>query len=70
MKKYSNGNDAMFETARKIAANDEDLIVRSDTNIGLASLQNRSIRLITAFIPFVSRIPLGTYRPNPVLAND
>jgi len=61
----------MFEAARKIAENDDDLIVRSDTNNGPASLQNRSSRLMTAFIPFIRwLIPLGAYHSNPALEND
>jgi hypothetical protein len=51
MKEYSNGNEAIFEAARKMAAKEEDLMVRRETKSGPASLQNKSIRLSTAFIP-------------------
>jgi len=40
----------MFDAAKNIAAKDAEGIVSTETNSGPASLQNRSIRRITAFI--------------------
>jgi len=40
----------MFDDARNIAAKDAEGMVSTETNSGPASLQNRSIRRITAFI--------------------
>jgi len=50
MKKYSKGKETKFEPARNHAAKDGEGIVRTETNNGPASLQNKSILRIVAFI--------------------
>jgi hypothetical protein len=54
MKKYSKGKEIKFEPARNQAAKEGDGIVRTETNNGPASLQNKSIRRIVAFISIIS----------------
>ena len=50
MKKYSKGNEMKLKPAKNQAANEDDGIVRTETNNGPASLQNKSILRIVAFI--------------------
>ena len=50
MKKYSNERETKLDPARNNAANDDDGMVSTETNRGPASLQNRSIRRIVAFM--------------------
>jgi hypothetical protein len=50
MKKYSKGNERKLKPAKNQAANEGDGIVRTETNNGPASLQNKSILRIVAFI--------------------
>jgi hypothetical protein len=50
MKQYSKGRETIFDPARKSAAKAGEGIIRTDTNRGPASLQNRSIRLIVALV--------------------
>lgn len=54
MKKYSNGRERRFDPARNRAVNEDDRIVNRETKSGPASLQNRSIRRIVAFMSAVS----------------
>jgi hypothetical protein len=53
MKAYSNGREIRFDPARNTAAKDDEAIVRRETNRGPASLQNKSIRRIVAFISII-----------------
>jgi hypothetical protein len=55
MKKYSNERETKLDPARNNAANDDDGMVSTETNRGPASLQNRSILRIVAFISTIRK---------------